>query len=177
MRAVWWWAIGGAALVVLGTGGKVAVDLKNASDNEKKFAPVIADAEKKNGIPAGLLHRLIKQESHFRTDIITGATKSAVGAVGIAQFMPATAADEGVNPLDPVASIYAAAKYLVKQYRLTKSWDKAVASYNWGAGNVLKAVKASPSNWMAAVFPAGHKLAGKPMVPTETKNYVATIIV
>lgn len=164
MRAAWWWLIGGAAVAALGTGGKVAVDLKNASDNEKKYAPIIADAEKRHGIPAGMLHRLIKAESNFRTDIITGAKRSSVGAVGIAQFMPATAKDEGVNPLDPVASIYAAGKYLVKQYKLTGSWEKAVASYNWGAGNVLKAVKAAGTSWLARA-------------PTETKNYVAKILI
>lgn len=177
MRRVWWWVIGGAAIAALGTGGKVAVDLKNASDNEKKYAPIIADAESKSGIPAGMLHRLIKQESHFRTDIIFGATRSPTGALGIAQFMPATAKDEGVNPLDPVASIYAAGRYLAKQYRLTGTWQKAVAAYNWGGGNVLKAVKASPSNWLAAVWPVGSRLAGKPMVPAETKDYIAKVYV
>lgn len=163
MKAVWWWVLGGSAVVVLGAGGKVAVDLKDANENEKKYAPVIAAAEKNNGIPGGLLHRLIKEECHFRTDIITGAKKSPVGAVGIAQFMPPTAKEMGINPLDPVASINAAAKYLVKQYKLTGSWDRAVASYNWGAGNVLKAVKAKGSSWLSSA-------------PQETKNYVAAII-
>ncbi|MDI1303029.1 MAG: transglycosylase SLT domain-containing protein [bacterium] len=175
MAALKWWLLGGG-VALIAFGGKEVVNLKDASDNEKKYAPIIADAEKKNGIPAGLLHRLIKQESHFRTEIITGELPSPVGALGIAQFMPATAKDEGVNPRDPVASIYAAAKYLVKQYKLTKSWEKAVASYNWGAGHVLLAVKQSPANWFAAVWPAGYKFAGKPMVPKETKDYVAKIL-
>lgn len=178
MRAVWWWVIGGAAVAAIGTGGKVVVDLKDANENEKKYAPVIADAEKKNGIPAGILHRLIKQECHFRTDIITGKTPSPVGALGIAQFMPATAKDEGVNPLDPIASIYAAAKYLVKQYKMTGTWQKAAASYNAGAGNVLNAVKYGGINWLVAKYPANYKVAkqaGKLVLRDETRNYVASI--
>ena len=151
----------GAGLLLLG--GKKAVDLKAANDNEKKYAPLIAAAENEHGIPAGVLHRLLKQESHFRTDIITGATRSPVGALGIAQFMPATAKDEGINPLDPVASINGAGRYLAKLYQSTGSWQKAVAAYNWGVGNVKKKVTAYGSNWLA-------------YAPTETKNYVATII-
>ena len=118
--------------------GKKGVDLTLASANEKKFAPVIAAMETKHGIPAGMLHRLIKAESAFRSDIINGVKRSSVGAVGIAQFMPATAKELGLNPLDPLASIDAAGRYLAILYKQTKNWDAAVAAYNWGIGNVLK---------------------------------------
>lgn len=178
----------GWLLVALGAGlllagGRKVVDLKNASANERRWAPVIAAAETRHGIPAGLLHRLIKRESHFRTDIITGQKLSPVGAYGIAQFMPATGAEMGIydpatkrwNP-DPAAHIEASAKYLARLKKAKGSWDKALGSYNWGIGNVGKAEKASPSNWLAAVWPVGHRFAGMPMVPTETKNYVKEIL-
>ena len=144
-------------------GGKKAVDLSKASANEKKYAPVIEAAEKKYGIPAGLLHRLIKQESHFRTDIITGAKVSPVGALGIAQFMPATAKEQGVNPLDPVASIDAAGRYLAKLNTSLKSWPKAVGAYNWGIGRVTKAARDYGDNWLARA-------------PAETQNYVKDVM-
>jgi len=145
----------------------VAITSQDALANERKYAPYIASAEKKYGIPTGVLHRLITAESHFRSDIITGKTRSAVGATGIAQFMPATAAELGVNPLDPIASIDAAGRYLKTILGWTggNDWTKAVAAYNWGAGNVNKAVKTYGINWLAYG------------APKETRDYVAKIIV
>ncbi len=102
------------------------------------YASTIADAEAKNGIPDRMLERLLWQECRWRADIISGAKRSPVGAIGIAQFMPATAADEGVNPLDPIASIYAAGRYLAKLFRKFGNWSEALASYNWGQGNVAR---------------------------------------
>lgn len=152
------------------TNTAVAITLQGAGENEKKYAPIIADAEKKYGIPAGMLHRLIKAESAFRSDVISGAKKSGVGALGIAQFMPATSAQLGVNPLDPVASIYAAAKYLtqirsyLKSKKVPDDWKFILAGYNWGMGAVAKAYEAHGSNLLA-------------YAPVETKNYVGKIVV
>lgn len=121
------------------------------------YAQAIAQAEIANDIPPDLLARLLYQESHYRADIISGATRSAVGAVGIAQFMPATAAQYGVNPLDPWQSIDGAARMLRELRNSKGNWPDALASYNWGAGNVAK--------WKA----------GTKTMPTETVNYVAQI--
>lgn len=118
------------------------------------LAAIIA-AEDANGIPRNLLARLLYQESHFRPEIIDGTRRSSAGAIGIAQFMPATAADEGVNPLDPFASIAAAGRYLRKLYGATGDWKLALASYNWGVGNVTR--------------------KGLAAAPAETQNYVAQI--
>ena len=141
----------------------VAATTQDSLSNERKYAPYIAAAEIRYKLPTGMLLRLIRQESHFRTDIITGTKKSPVGAIGIAQFMPATAKDLGVDPLDPVASIGAAARYLAQLYTSTGDWTKAVAAYNYGIGNVLRKVKAYGNAW------ADH-------LPTETKNYIANIV-
>lgn len=153
--------IAGAALLLMG--GKKVVDLKNASENEKKFAPVIAAAERQHGIPAGMLHRLIKTESNFRTDIITGRKASPVGALGIAQFMPATAKEWGVNVYDPLSGIQGAAKYLAWLKRSLGDWTQAVAAYNHGIGNVKKKAATYGGNWQA-------------YLPTETKNYLSRIL-
>jgi len=131
--------------------------------NREKYLPVVTAAEKMNGLPAGLLDRLLYTESHYRTDIITGKTVSAVGAIGIAQFMPATAADWKIDPRDPVASIGAAARYLAWLYRQLGDWSQAVAAYNHGVGNVKKKVAKYGSAWAQ-------------YLPTETKNYVAAIV-
>jgi len=153
--------LGVAAGVVI-WGGKTAVttaiDLKNASENELKYAPVIAAAEARYGIPKGMLHRLIRQESAFRTDIITGKKKSPAGALGIAQFMPATARQElgSVDAaLNPTVAIDGAGRYLKKLHGIAGNWQGAVAAYNWGIGNVQR--------------------KGLARMPAETRNYVAKI--
>jgi len=61
-----------------------------------------------------------------------------VGALGIAQFMPATAADLGIDPLDPFQAIDGAGRYLASLYRMFGNWTQALAAYNWGAGNVQR---------------------------------------
>jgi soluble lytic murein transglycosylase-like protein len=76
--------------------------------------------------------------------------------VGIAQFMPATAKDLGVDPLDPIASIDKSGGYLRRLYDSLGSWDKALAAYNWGIGNV--------------------KRKGLVNAPTETRLYVSQIL-
>lgn len=122
----------------------------------KPYLAAIAVAEAKYGLPNNLLARLLYQESRFRADIITGKVKSSVGATGIAQFMPATAKQFGINPLDPFESIDAAGQYLKQLYRRFGSWKEAVASYNWGQGNVSR--------------------KGLGNAPTETRNYYTQIL-
>lgn len=121
-----------------------------------KYAQAIANAESANSIPSGMLARLLYQESHYRESIISGSVTSPVGALGIAQFMPATARDMGINPLDPFQAIPAAARYLASLYRQTGTWTKALAAYNWGIGNVTRKGIAS--------------------APTETRNYYSQIL-
>jgi soluble lytic murein transglycosylase-like protein len=121
----------------------------------EQYRGAIKTAEANNGLPDGLLSRLLYQESHFRADIISGATRSSAGALGIAQFMPATAQQMGINPLDPYAAIPAAARYLRQLYDQFGSWQQALAAYNWGPGNVAR--------------------KGLTAAPQETRNYVTQI--
>lgn len=121
----------------------------------------IAAAGRKHKLPAYLLARVLEQESSYRPDVISGATRSPVGAVGIAQVMPATARDPGfgvaplADPTDPFASIEFAAAYLAAMYRYTGTWSKALAAYNWGPGYVTR--------------------QGLEAAPRETREYVAAI--
>jgi soluble lytic murein transglycosylase-like protein len=121
-----------------------------------QYAGLIAQAETAQGIPATMLERLLYQECRYRADIISGATRSPVGALGIAQFMPATAAEMGINPLDPKQAIPAAAKYLAGLYRKFGNWTEALAAYNWGQGNVQR--------------------KGIAAAPRETRNYYSQIL-
>lgn len=163
MARGWWLLLALAGVAGLAAGGRQVKLSVEASKNRAAFLPLIAQVERDNGIPAGMLDRLLYQESRYRTDIITGRVRSPVGAVGIAQFMPATAAELGVNPLDPRASIVAAGRYLRQVYGwVGNDWAKAAAGYNWGAGNVRKAVKAHGPGWLARA-------------PKETRDYVAAV--
>ena len=102
------------------------------------------------GLPAKLLSRMAYQESRYNP-----AAVSPVGAVGLMQFMPATAASFGLDPTDPQASIFAAAKYMRQLYDRFQSWPLALAAYNWGPGNVAR--------------------KGIDQAPAETRDYVAQI--
>lgn len=104
--------------------------------NRKRAAPFLAAfaaSELKYGLPRDLLNRVAYQESRYNPDAV-----SPVGAIGLMQFMPATAADFGINPKDPFQSIDAAGKYLAQLYRQFNSWPAAIAAYNWGPGNMKK---------------------------------------
>ncbi|WP_353125671.1 LysM peptidoglycan-binding domain-containing protein [Parapedobacter pyrenivorans] len=101
---------------------------------------------------------------------------SRVGATGLWQFMFATARmydlaiDNYVDERkDPVAASYAAAAYLMDAYNDFGDWLLAIASYNCGKGNVLRAIQrsglASPDYW-----------AISPYLPRETRNYVPAFI-
>lgn len=121
-----------------------------------KYAAAIAAAEDRNGIPRDLLARLLYQESRYREDIITGKVRSPVGALGIAQFMPATAREMGIDPLNPAQAIDGAGRYLARLHRSLGGWALALAAYNWGIGNVQR--------------------RGLDAAPLETRNYFAQIL-
>lgn len=121
-----------------------------------QYKDLIIKAAKQYGIPPRLLSALLKQESSFAEDVITGSRKSVAGALGIAQFMPQTAQAFGINPLDPNQAIPAAAKYIADSYKKFGSWELALAAYNAGGGAV-------------------GQYGGIPPYP-ETQNYVQRIM-
>ncbi|HAW47938.1 MAG TPA: lytic transglycosylase, partial [Roseovarius sp.] len=57
---------------------------------------------------------------------------------GLAQLMPETARNLGVNPHDPRENLEGGARYLAEQYRTFGSWRLALAAYNAGPGAVTK---------------------------------------
>ncbi len=72
---------------------------------------------------------------------------SKAGALGLWQFMPATArrylrVDQGIDErLDPVKSSVAAAQLLQQNYAVLKSWPLAITAYNHGLSGVRRAVR------------------------------------
>lgn len=82
-----------------------------------------------------LIEALVWQESRWRADAV-----SPVGARGLAQLMPGTARELGVNPHDPFENLEGGARYLRAQLdRFDGDLEKALAAYNAGPGRVIRA--------------------------------------
>jgi len=112
----------------------------------------IAAAAAANGIAPVLLAALLRSESGFDPRAVSPA-----GALGIAQFMPATARGLGLrDPFDPGQAVPAAARLLAGHVRAFGSVPLALAAYNAGPGAV-------------------RRHAGIPPYP-ETQAYVARIL-
>lgn len=92
------------------------------------------------GAPWEYFDPLIRQESgwqHFNKQ--GGILTSKMGALGIGQLMPKTAAGLGVNPRDLVQNLRGAAQYLGQQFqRYAGDPVRSVAAYNAGPGNIDK---------------------------------------
>jgi Transglycosylase SLT domain/D-alanyl-D-alanine carboxypeptidase len=83
-------------------------------------------------VSPGLLAAQLMAESGFNPRAVSPA-----GALGIAQFMPATARSYGLrDPFDPIASIDAQAHLMSDLLRRFHSVPLALAAYNAGAGAV-----------------------------------------
>lgn len=123
------------------------------------YVAIARQAAASAGISQDYFVRQINQESGFNP-----YARSSAGAIGIAQFIPSTAAGLGINPYDPVASLYGAARYMA---RLSNSYGgdyaKALAAYNAGPPAVTRAVNSGGANWLA-------------YTPTETQRYVHAIM-
>lgn len=96
------------------------------------LAVATGDAARKNDLPPEFLAATLLQESAYDVEALSSA-----GAIGIAQFMPETAADVGIDPRDPFQAIEGAAELLggyVSAYRgeYDDPYATALAAYNAG---------------------------------------------
>jgi hypothetical protein len=115
---------------------------------DQYIAMARADAEE-YGISPDLYQRQIQQESHFDPNAV-----SWVGAVGIAQFMPATAASLGFDPSDPVAALKGGARLMSSlSDSFGGDYAKALAAYNAGSGAVDVAVSNCGASWLSCMDP------------------------
>lgn len=84
------------------------------------------------GVNEDIFLRLVGAESGWNP-----RAKSSAGAMGLVQLMPGTAQGLGVaDPYDPVQSLAGGARYLGQQLKRFGTYDKALAAYNAGPGNV-----------------------------------------
>ena len=97
------------------------------------YEPHARKAAEKHNIPVQIFFNLITVESGWND-----GARSYVGAMGLTQLMPGTAAYLGVDPWDPYQNIDGGARYLAEQYREFGTWRLALAAYNAGPGAVKK---------------------------------------
>lgn len=123
----------------------------SASPTEQ-FCRALKQAAEESGIPVPFFARLLWQESRFRSNEVSQA-----GAQGVAQFMPETAAEVGLDdPFDPMKAL-PSAKFLRKLRDDFGNLGLAAAAYNAGPGRIQK--------W----------LAKESELPRETRDYVRII--
>jgi membrane-bound lytic murein transglycosylase D len=128
---------------------------------------VVQELEKR-GMPTELA-LLPVIESAFNPQALSTADAS-----GLWQFVPGTGRDFNLKQnmfkderRGVLASTDAALTYLQRLYTMFGDWQLALAAYNWGEGNVQKAIQKN-------------RAAGKPtdfeslaeLMPAETRNYV-----
>lgn len=119
----------------------------------EQFCHALREAAETSGIPVPFFARLIWQESRFKSNEVSQA-----GAQGVAQFMPETAAEVGLDdPFDPMKALPASAKFLRKLRDDFGNLGLAAAAYNAGPGRIQK--------W----------LARESELPRETRDYVRII--
>lgn len=142
-----------------------------------RLRDTIERAMSEGGLPQDLVW-LAAIESAFRPQ-----AASDKGAVGLFQFMPATAMHFGLvidDALDERRSISrsteAAVRYLDVLYKHYGAWDLALAAYNCGEYRLDVAIeRAEKVLGKRDVPPDFHELAERRLLPKETSDFVPMI--
>jgi len=124
-----------AAEVTLDTALVGTATIDSALAVPAPYAAKIAELAARFDLSPALLEAVVWQESRWRANAL-----SPVGARGLAQLMPGTAREMGVDPDDPLANLEGGARYLRQQLdRFDGDVEKALAAYNAGPGRVIAA--------------------------------------
>ncbi len=134
-----------------------------------KYKEMISKHLSDEGVPQDLIY-LAVAESGFQPQALNARS----GAGGMWQFMPTGAYGLARNGwfderFDPEKSSIAYAKYMKTLYNQFGDWYLAMAAYDWGPGNVQRAV-------MRTGYADFWELYKRNVLPSETKNYVPGII-
>lgn len=107
-----------------------------------KKAKTVADRE---NVPTDIVLGVIRVESDF-----VPTAESPVGAKGLMQIMPINYKSLGItDPFDVDQNINGGIRLLARLFKRFGTWEKALAAYNWGSGNVRK--KPNRSQWPKSV--------------------------
>ena len=144
--------------------GTLMRSLERAGRYQAMIAAVLAEEK----VPQDLIYQAVA-ESGFQPQAVNRS-----GAGGMWQFMPYGVYGLSRNGwyderFDPEKSTHAYARYMKVLYSQLGDWYLAMAAYDWGPGNVQKAVERTG---YADFWELYHRNA----LPQETKNYVPIII-
>lgn len=136
-----------------------------------KYRGLIQQVLKEEGVPQDLIY-LAVAESGFQPQAVNARS----GAGGMWQFMTYTGPEYGLTRngyfdyrFDPEKSTRAYARYIKKLYGITGDWYLAMASYDWGLGNIQRAV-------MRTGYADFWELYRRNAMPAETRAYVPQIL-
>lgn len=122
--------------------GQIILYLKRSG----RYFPIFEKYFKSENVPDDLKYLSVAESALYMS-------RSSAGAIGLWQFMPATARAMGLVVNDfvderrhPEKSTQAAIKYLKQGYRNYKSWILAAAGYNMGHENVVNNMDFQYSN-------------------------------
>ena len=134
-----------------------------------RYKDMIQRVLREEGVPQDLIYQAFA-ESGFRPQ----AVNSKSGAGGMWQFMPfGTYGLEHTawydERFDPEKATHAYAREIKKMYDQLGDWYLAMAAYDWGAGNIQKAVQRTG-------YADFWELYRRNNLPQETKNYVPVFL-
>jgi soluble lytic murein transglycosylase-like protein len=125
-------ALGGVTTYAVRNGTGLRTTREVSSDVVGLYDEIIESAAATHGVRPELVRAVIQVESGFNP-----RARSRVGAMGLMQLMPDTAADLGVdNPWDPTQNINGGVAYLGSLIREFGDEVLALAAYNAGPGAV-----------------------------------------
>jgi hypothetical protein len=128
------------------------------ADSRQSICLMVEAAARANDLPVEFFARVIWQESRFQPDAVGPRTRSGQRALGIAQFMPGTAAERGLlDPFNPVLALPKSADFLRELRDQFGNLGLAAAAYNAGPQRLRD------------------YLAGARTLPAETRNYVLAV--
>jgi membrane-bound lytic murein transglycosylase D len=143
-------AIAGASERLRGQRG-MRERFKRGLEISGRYDAVFRSVFREAGLPEDLAY-LPHVESSFQNH-----AASSVGAMGMWQFMPATAREFMMlnaavdERRDPVASAQGAARYLSQAYNRLGAWPLALTSYNHGIGGMARAQSEFGNDFVAIV--------------------------
>ena len=138
-----------------------------------RYKAMIQRVMAEEGVPQDLIY-LAVAESGFNPRAIGPRTRSGGRAGGMWQFMPVGNYGLTRNAyvderFDPEKSTRAYARYMKFIYNQLGDWYLSMAGYDWGAGNVQRAVQKTG-------YADFWELYKRNNLPAETKNYVPEIL-